>query len=266
MTDEDPVRLRRAVPPAAVTTGLVLTVLGLSGVGTAAHAAGGVSHFTLTKAVDAFTNTAKIVRWAPCTRIAGVTRTHVIRYRINPAGQPARVLLVKRAVAKLTTASGLSFRYVGTTSYIPHFDSQGVFAAGQQHRVTGVPFVVSWAFEGSGPGHSNLLTGTEAGVGTISWKSSTQSQLRIVAGAVVIKRGGTSALKPGFQADGSIGTLLLHELGHAVGLQHVYNDRGQVMYPIIGLGSPAGYAAGDRAGLAKVGRPAGCMTTASLPI
>jgi hypothetical protein len=266
MTDEDSVRLSRAVPPVAVTTGLVLTVIGLSGAGTAAHAAGGAGHYTLTKAADAFTNTTKVVRWAPCTRIAGVTRTHVIRYRINPAGQRGRVTLVQRAVAKLTAASGLTFHYVGTTSYIPHFDSHGFLAAAQQQRVTGVPFVIGWAFEGSGARHSNLLTGTEAGVGTISWKSSSVSQLRIVAGAVVIKRGGTAALKPGFRAGGSIGTLLLHELGHAVGLQHVYTDIGQVMYPIIGPGSPAGYAAGDRAGLAKVGRPAGCMTTPSSPI
>jgi predicted Zn-dependent protease len=75
---------------------------------------------------------------------------------------------------------------------------------------------------------------------------------------------GVHGLDKGFNAGGSVGTLLLHELGHAVGLRHVSDDS-QVMYPVIGKTSPAGYAAGDRTGLAKVGRGAGCMHTPRLP-
>lgn len=250
---------------AGCLAGLSMVAAGLAGVGTAAaQPLAGSADYTLTRATD-WAGHPVIVRWAPCTRIAGVTRTHVIRYRVNTAGHPGRVNLVKQGIARLHTASGLTFRYVGTTSYLPHYNSQGIFASHEQHRVTGVPLVVAWAFQGTGPQHSNLLTGTEAGVGTISWKSSPTSQLRIVAGAVVIKRGtATSMLAGGFRAGGSLGSLLLHELGHVVGLEHVLSDDTQVMYPFIGATTPADYAAGDRAGLARVGRPAGCMTTPSL--
>ncbi len=44
----------------------------------------------------------------------------------------------------------------------------------------------------------------------------------------------------------------LHELGHLVGLEHL-PDTNQVMYPSINV-NLAGYAAGDLAGLAALGR------------
>jgi hypothetical protein len=259
-------RLRRHCSAAGAVAGAVMVAAAFSGLGSSAAAAPGAasSHYKLTYSED-WSGTSVLVRWAPCTRIAGVTHNHVIRYRVNTAGHASRVGLVERAVAKLSTATGLTFRDVGQTSYIPRQDSGGRLAAHEQKVKARVPFVIAWAYRGTGKHHSNLLTGTEAGVGSISWASSNLSQQRILAGAVVIKRGATSMLKPGFKAGGSIGVLLLHELGHAVGLQHVKDD-GQVMYPWIGSSSPGGYAAGDRAGLTKVGRQAGCMTTPPLPV
>jgi hypothetical protein len=257
-------RRLHAAPVIAGLAGLAMTVGGLLGVGAeaATTTTTSSSHYALTKAADVYSGTVKVVRWAPCIRKSGTAHTHVIHYRVNTAGVSTRVRLVKQAIARLSTASGLTFQYDGRTSYIPHFDSTGHFAGAQEQRVTGVPFVVAWAYKGTGTKASNLLTATEAGVGTIAWKSSNLSQLRIVSAGVVMKRG--VHLKSGFQAGGSVGTLLLHELGHAAGLQHVYTDNHQIMYPTLGSYSPSGYAAGDRTGLSKVGRPAGCMTTPSL--
>ena len=59
--------------------------------------------------------------------------------------------------------------------------------------------------------------------------------------------------------------LLAHELGHAVGLQHV-DDTHQQMYPSLRTASPQLFYTGDRTGLTKVGKPAGCINTAYMPL
>jgi hypothetical protein len=69
----------------------------------------------------------------------------------------------------------------------------------------------------------------------------------------------------GFGAGARRTNLLLHELGHAMGLGHV-TDLRQQMYPTLRSASPNGLAAGDLAGLARVGRGAGCVNTAYLPL
>lgn len=261
--------MQRTLALAAGTAlaGIALIMTALAGTGQASVGVQLSSPFVLIpKQLDAFTGKTAIVRWAPCITTSSGTRTHVIHYRVNPAGVASRVQLAQQGIAKLEAASGLKFKYDGKTAYIPHNavrNGQTVFQALDMEQKAHVPFVIAWAGQGSGPGNSNLLTSAEAGVGTVSWRSGSTSQLRINDGAVVIRRNAGTILAPGFKANGSVGSLLLHELGHAVGLEH--SQKGEIMYPIIGDGTPAGYAAGDRQGLARVGRAAGCMTTPRLP-
>jgi hypothetical protein len=251
------VGVHRALTRAAV-------VVGLAGLGLSPALAPSASAaiYSVTRTTDPSTGAAAVVRWAPCTVTATGTHTHYITYRVNTAGVPSRVRLVQRALAAVTAANGLRFRYLGQTSYIPHnavlhypTGDRVVFDAAQERARTGAELVVAWA-RGSA---SNLLTSSEAGVGTVSWSGSYTSQLRIVQAAVVMKRG--VHLLPGFRAGSSVGALLLHEVGHAVGLDHV-GTRSQIMYPVIGSWSRAYYHAGDVAGLRRVGRAAGCMASA----
>ena len=51
---------------------------------------------------------------------------------------------------------------------------------------------------------------------------------------------------------------LLHELGHAVGLNHAKQPQ-EVMYPVISDSTANHYNAGDLTGLRLVGRSAGCI-------
>lgn len=250
--------LRRLAAAAATAAALVCSTSVAP-----AQASPSLSHYRLTTAYDAYSGTTKTVRWNPCAPIS---------YRINTAGWATsyRVQLVRRAIAKLAAATGMRFSYLGTTSYIPHYavlhyatGNQYVLNAAQQRAATGAQLVVAWAFQGSNLARdeSNLLTGNEAGVGTNSWRSSYSSQLRILDGAIVIKRG--VRLQPWFATGTSTGALLLHELGHVVGLRHV-GDEHQIMYPVFGSYSPGVYQAGDLTGLSRLGRGAGCMRTPAL--
>jgi hypothetical protein len=158
---------RRWELPGAVV-GATMVVASLAGVGTSAEAAGTATHFTVIHDFDGFTGDASaLVHWARCTKIDGDRKTNIIDYKINPAGHRYRVRLTKRAVRKVHRASGLTFRYRGKTSYIPHNDSLGHFQALDQRRKTHVDLVVAWAFKGTGKNASNLLQEFEQGVGSI---------------------------------------------------------------------------------------------------
>src|SRR3954451_7620895 len=255
----------RVVLSALSAAGAAMVAGSLLGAGAAATASTATPTYHLTYGFDAYSGLTKVARWSPCTVINGVRRTHVIRYKVRTAGVAGRVTLVKHAMARVATATGLHFRYAGNTTYVPQGKLSGsslLLNAYRQRTATHAQLVIVWAYQGPGAGRSNLLTGTEAGVGSISWASSTRSQMRIGDAAVVMRRG--THLKPGFTSGGSIGILLLHELGHAVGLQHVSYQR-EVMYPVVGSVSPSGYTAGDRSGLLKVGAVMGCFHTLGLP-
>src|SRR5437868_5427385 len=87
--------------------GAALMVGGLGGVGQAAVGLSLATPFAIIPVQpDSFTGHNVVVRWAPCITTNGTTHTHVIHYRVNPAGKASRVTLAKRAVTRLEAASG----------------------------------------------------------------------------------------------------------------------------------------------------------------
>ncbi|MCW2607443.1 MAG: putative cell wall binding repeat 2-containing protein [Frankiales bacterium] len=225
-------RLVRLLAVTAVTTSLV----GLASPATAATA-GSTTSYRLTTVSNPTLATTEVVRWNPCS---------VIGYRVNAAlGGRQALADVQSAVARLSAASGLQFRYLGSTTYVP--------TAGRA-PLAGSPLVISWARTGTS---SHLGSGEVAHGG---WRATTSAtgHYRISSGYVVVRAGAPLAM--GFGSGVTRGRVLLHELGHAVGLDHV-NDRVMVMNSTVSATSPtAVYQAGDLTGLRRVGRPAGCIS------
>ena len=164
-----------------------------------------------------------------------------IGYRVNPANVPTfgRADLTE-AMRRVTQVSGIRFRYLGRTSLVPR---SGDARAGNG-RIT-----VAWA---NGAATRGLL---RPGIGGVGGTTSTATG-RLFTGFLVLNTGFSRTAEPGFGSGASHGLVLMHELGHVVGLGHV-NNRRDVMYPSAYLPA-AVWGAGDRTGLARLGRLGGC--------
>lgn len=162
-------------------------------------------------------------------------------------------------MAQVSAASGLVFVYDGPTTIVP--TKAWLDAASQ---VAGAPqLVIAWAPAGSGAGHSDLFGADADGEGGW-WESGTSTDgvhwvWQIKRGFVVLDPAGASTYAPGFGPGESRGVLLMHELGHAVGLGHT-GDQREVMFPVVSSSSKAAWGPGDTTGLALVGAKAGCIS------
>jgi len=191
-----------------------------------------------------------VVRWNPCLPI---------HYSVNVAladDRAGALADTEAAIARVATATGLTFVYDGPTSVVPTrawLDAGGSASSG---------LVIAWAPPGSQAGQSDLFGGDADGEG--GWTESGVSKdgatwtWQIKRGFVVVDPAGAVDYAPGFGPGQSRGVLLMHELGHAVGLGHVDNRR-DVMFPVITSSSRAQWGPGDLAGLARVGKSAGCI-------
>ncbi|NNM46754.1 matrixin family metalloprotease [Knoellia koreensis] len=237
---------------------LALAPLAVAGFMAAApQAASGASATYKLATVSLPNGTKPILRWNPCQR--------VVTYKVNLAAVPsasrARVLSeTQGSVARVSAATGISFSYKGSTSEVPQPGS----ASRQSAEV-----IIAWTT----PSKTQYsLAGSVAGQGGFSYAwagrtvngASTYSYAAQRGFVVIDTPQALSQLTGGYGTGLRRTNLVMHELGHAVGLQHVSDTR-QLMYPSLRSAGPSGFAAGDKAGLAKVGRAAGCLTTTSLP-
>jgi len=206
------------------------------------------------------TNQTVVMRWNPC-QTAVTYRVNLAQAASTSTGRAAALKDVKGAIARLSTATGIHYRYLGTTSRIP----TGV----DWWRNTGdAELVIAWVNQNTTAFRTSLLLRDSRGwlSGTAGWQSwrwgafnGQSAGAAIVRGYVVLNAAQRSQYAAGFGAGRTRGELLIHELGHTVGLNHVATTA-QIMYPYMIKRSSANYQSGDRTGLAKVGRPAGCIS------
>ncbi len=196
-------------------------------------------------------------RWNPC---------QVIGYRVNLAGAPAKALDdVKIAIANVARTTGLKYAYRGTTTLIP-----GATKTFLSPYPKDTQLVIAWVK----PGTSKHLPASSNYVGYGGWlsvgrpaKFGSNSYYPITQGFVVVDR--TRTMPTGFGLgdpnglQGTWGQLVMHELGHTVGLTHV-SDKTQLMYPYL-QHREAAWGLGDLGGLYNVGSRLGCFPASSLP-
>jgi hypothetical protein len=174
--------------------------------------------------------------------------TYVVGYRVNVSGivngygspdlfeQQTVLAIVHAAVADLSSRTGQTYRYDGTTSFVPTLAN---YSHGPDDLVI---TVVS-------PTSSNFFASAPAGE---QFGGYTRWQLDGSGTSVVAISPAMLALPSGLNDAGgaSLYAIIQHELGHSVGLEHSPNSA-DVMYFQANPKTPAVYSSVDTALLAK---------------
>ncbi|MEP7045366.1 MAG: hypothetical protein ABI949_01735 [Ilumatobacteraceae bacterium] len=172
------------------------------------------------------------VRWNPCAPV---------RYTVNLGGyDPGFRQVIAEAVERLQAATGLGLVPIGDTTFMP------TNALGTSKAATDGEIVIALGDKVQ----TDLVPGQVVGRAGFVFSSTS-----ILRASVVIDMGDIGT-HPVWSSTGP-GPVLLHELAHAVGLDHV-DDPTQLMNAVASQGGPVTYGAGDLTGLWQVGAAAGC--------
>jgi hypothetical protein len=186
------------------------------------------------------------VRWNPC---------QTVTYAVNTGGAAPPVIPdLREALRRVTVATGIEFRSVGLTG-------EFFFHAYERMRYGGVgrsELIVIWVDHER---YESILRRVGDRRPSIAFAKTMAGVYadrdQYFGGIIVIDQDATSTRGFGYRY--AHGSVLLHELGHIMGLDHV-KDPDQLMYsgrhPNFGLRD---FGDGDLEGLRRLGRDAGCL-------
>lgn len=177
------------------------------------------------------------VGYSPCRPLH-----YVVNETLAPEGAAH---LVHDAIRTIGSATGISFIHDGETAEEPSGERDPYQPAVYGERW--VPLLISWTTPEAAP----KLKGQVIGTGGSTHYSFNGGPKSFVTGSLEL-----DAPQIDLELERPDGAqyataVILHELGHVMGLEHV-DDPVQLMYPEIG--TPDGLAAGDLSGLRKLGQ------------
>ncbi|HSF26384.1 MAG TPA: matrixin family metalloprotease, partial [Actinomycetes bacterium] len=176
------------------------------------------------------------VTWDPC---------RPIRYVVHGTAPAGAERVVESAIAEVSAASGMVFMPVGLTDELP-VTGRSPYQP-ERYGDRWAPLVIAW----SDPARTSELAGNVIGLGggiSAGWDSGHRTY---VSGAVWLdgpQFAEDLAHRPA--SERVLHAVVMHELGHALGLDHV-DDPTQVMYPEARL-QVTRLGDGDRRGLAAL--------------
>ncbi|MGH2687923.1 MAG: matrixin family metalloprotease [Actinomycetota bacterium] len=182
------------------------------------------------------------IRFNPC---------EPLEYVVNPTGAPPDALTaLNHAITEVSKATGIEFVPAGQTSEKPSVGRPNSSRKTYGDRWS--PVLIAW----DALGRPTETQGISA-IGGPGQPVRSQGRYLYVTGFVTMN---TDAPMSAIDMKAT----LMHELGHLLGLDHI-DDAGQIMNPSGRSDSQAVWGQGDLAGLAAVGREAGCLTTPLAP-
>jgi len=188
-------------------------------------------------------------RWNPCQPIHWV-----VNLDAAPRGALPSVL---GAIARVSKATGIDFVFDGQTQTSPTIQ-----VTSQMRTPWGTwrPLLIAWGprdliLKFTDPNHMLAVGVPRPGFGPTAHE--------FVSGVVIVNA--AQPIPNGFGTRWSLGVVLMHELGHVMGLAHVPSGHELMWSPMVDGATlhpdprQNTYGTGDRAGLSAVGRDAGCL-------
>lgn len=154
---------------------------------------------------------------------------------------------VKGAFARVHAATGLDFSYLGTTDVTPK--PSGAPASGAD-------LVIGWVGQRAFSDQYGGAVGVGGATYYSNYRLANGDRVNRAAQGGVVLNAGFDDLANGFGSGFTWGEVLMHELGHVIGLSHVDSSK-QLMYERVTRGL-ARFGAGDLNGFRKVGDTFGC--------
>jgi hypothetical protein len=186
------------------------------------------------------------VRWDPCRQIT---------WTFNRAHAPDHALRQLRAgMRRIHLATGLDFEYVGRTDRKPNPFGNNVDDA---------DVIVGWrTAKDFRPFNKNPYT---VGLGGNKYYTGYQEAdgsrvSKAFQGGIVLNASMRDRMSNGYGKGSTWGEVIIHELGHVVGLTHA-GAKSQIMYYSV-IRRDADWGAGDLAGFRRLGDVRGCLERA----